>query len=142
MAKLQDDIYATKIRCGKEDKLVWNPSKNHVFHVKSNYKALRGGNYFPWQSIWQVCVPPRVAFFTWCVALGKTLAMDNLRKWGIVVMDYCFICKSHGESVTHLLLHCVVTWELCSLVFCLFGVHWAVPYSVIELLSCWKGHFG
>ena len=27
------------------------------------------------------------------------------------------------------------------MVFCLFGIHWAMPYKVIELLASWRGKF-
>lgn len=31
--------------------------------------------------------------------------------------------------------------ELQSLIFCVFGVAWVMPYSVMELLACWEGSF-
>jgi hypothetical protein len=47
-----------------------------------------------------------VAFFVWTAALGKLLTHDNLRRRGIVVVEWCVMCKKHQESVDHLLLHC------------------------------------
>ena len=41
----------------------------------------------------------------------------------------------------HLLLHCTVARELWTTVFSLFGVYWAMPKSVMELLASWKGNF-
>jgi hypothetical protein len=49
-----------------------------------------------------------VAFFVWTAALGKILTHDNLLRRGIVVVEWCVMCKKHGESVDHLLLHCDV----------------------------------
>ena len=71
-----------------------------------------------------------VCFFAWTVALGKVLTMDNLRKRGMVVMDWICMCKSNRESVDHLLLHCTIAWELWALLFCLFRVNW-VPKSAV-----------
>ena len=28
------------------------------------------------------------------------------------------------------------------MVFCLFGIHWVMPYKVSELLASWQGKFG
>ena len=42
----------------------------------------------------------------------------------------------------HFLLHCPIAYELWSMVFCLFGIHWVMPYKVSELLASWQGKFG
>ena len=92
--------------------------------------------------MWQSNVPPRVAFFSWSASLGKILITDNLHKRRIIVLDWCYMCKRCGELVDHLLLHCPVAFELWSLVFCLFGIHWVMPHKVIELFESWQGQFG
>jgi hypothetical protein len=61
---------------------------------------------FPWKSIWKTKAPLKVAFFAWSVALEKILTLDNLRKRHVIVINRCCMCKRHGESVDHLLLHC------------------------------------
>ena len=48
----------------------------------------------------------------------------------------------NGKRVPHLFHNCVVANKLWSMIFCLFGVTRAMPYSVNELLSCCKEHFG
>ena len=50
--------------------------------------------------------------------------------------------KRCGESVDHLLLHCPIAYELWSMVFCLFGIHWVMPYHISKLLGSWQGKFG
>ena len=52
------------------------------------------------------------------------------------------MCKKCGESVDHLLFHSPITYELWSMVFCLFGIHWVMLYKVSELLASWQGKFG
>ena len=44
--------------------------------------------------------------------------------------------------MAHLLLHCSIAFELRSLEFCLFGIHWVMPHKVIELFESWQGKFG
>ena len=99
-------------------------------------------NPFPWRSIWKQQVPSRVAFFVWTTALRTILTIDNLRKKKVLILEWCYMCKSNGESVDHLLLHCPIVYELWSMVFTLFGIHWAMPKTVVELLACWQGNFG
>ena len=84
--------------------------------------------------------PPRVGFSAWSASLGKILTTDNLCKRRVLVLDWCYMCKRFGESVDHLLLLCPIAWELWSLVFCLFGIHWVMPHIVLEFES-WQGKF-
>jgi hypothetical protein len=97
-----------------EDKIWWTPSRKGKFDVKSFYKVLayNDAHPFPWKSIWRTKAPVKVAFFAWTAALGKILTMDNLRKRHVIVIDWCCMCKRHGESVDHLLLHCEVASAL------------------------------
>jgi hypothetical protein len=105
-----EQLYTIWIRHGEVDRVVWNLSKKRNFEVKIFYKALvcHEAACFPWKGIWRVKASKRVAFFVWTTALGKILTHDNLRRRGIVVVEWCVMCKKHGESVDHLLLHCDV----------------------------------
>ena len=78
---------------------------------------------FPWRSIWEQKVPSKVMFFVWIAALGTILTIDNLRKKKVLILDWFCMCKSNGESVDHLLLHCPIVFELWSMVFTLFGIY-------------------
>ena len=91
--------------------------------------------------IWQLKVPPRVAFFSWSASFGKILTTDNLRKSRVLELDWCYMCKRCRESVDYLLLHCPIAWELWSLVFCLFGIQWVMPHTVLELFEAWQQKF-
>ena len=42
------------------------------------------------------------------------------------------------ETGEHLFLHCEYVRELWSLVFCMFGIQWTMPCTVLNLLACWK----
>jgi len=42
--------------------------------------------------------------------------------------------KKHGEFVDHILLHCDVARVVWSYFYSLFGVEWAMPSSVLDLL--------
>jgi hypothetical protein len=109
--------------------MCWKPSKNKGFQVKSYYKVLssNGDGLFPWKSIWKSKVPPRVAFSSWTIALGKFFTSDSLRCRSIILVNWCCMCKVDGESVDHLLLHCPYARELWDMVFALFGVQWVMP---------------
>lgn len=70
-------------------------------------------------------------FFAWTAAHGKT--MDNLWKRKFTIVDWCCMCKMDED--------CAIAMNLWSMVFSLFGLSWAMPFSVKEHLACWRGGF-
>ena len=113
-----ETIYGSSIRGFGEDKMCWIPSKDKGFMVNDYYRILVGPTIygFPWRNIWKQKIPSRVAFFVWTVALGKFLTIDNLRKRKVWILDWCYMCKSNGESIDHLFLHYPVAMDLWSMV--------------------------
>ena len=124
--------------------MLWLHSLQKGFTVRSFYHVLFriGGCSFPWKSIWQPKVPPRVSFFIWVAALGKILTAENLRKRHIILVSWCCLCKVDGETIDHLLLHCPFSCEVWDMIFALFGVQWVMPGKILDLLACWQGCFG
>jgi hypothetical protein len=59
-----------------------------------------------------------------------------------VVVEWCVMCKKHGESIDYLLLHCDVARAVWSYFYSLFGVEWVMPSSVLDLLSAWSTLLG
>jgi len=134
-----EQLYSIWIRHEEVDKVVWNLSKKRNFAMKTFYKTLFCHEVasFPWKVIWHVKAPKQVAFFVWTAALGKILTHDNLRRRGIVMVEWCVMCKKYGESVDHLLLHYDVARVVWSSFYSWFGMEWVMPSSVLDLLSGW-----
>ena len=132
------------------DHICWIPSKRKLFEVCSFFGVFSlssdryevGCSSFLWKGIWKVKVPLKVSFFVWTASLGKILTLDNLRKRGLIVVDWCCMCKRSGESINHLFLNCEVARALWSVLFALFDVKWVMNGRVSDLLACWKGQRG
>ena len=73
--------------------------------------------------------------------MGKALTIDNLRKCGLIIQNWCCLCQRDGESVDHLFLHCSMASDMWAMVFGMFGVQWVMPKSIMDLFSCWMGWF-
>ena len=90
------------------NRMRWKLKPNGKFDIWSYYNKLRDSPsiVFPLKGIWRVKAPRRVSFFVWCVAWNKILTGDNLRLRGLVLVNWCIMCRHCGETVDHLLLHC------------------------------------
>lgn len=104
------NLYSFYLSHGNIDEMKWINDKNSRFSVKSDYKALLNQSHYsyPWNIVWKTKVSTKVAFFSQLASLGKILTTDNLRKRGISITDWSYLCKQDEESVDHLFLHCKV----------------------------------
>ena len=135
------DLYTTEIHQFQKKRVIWTLSKAQGFKVNTYYKALRRvGRHFPWRNVWRIKNPPCVSFFYLDYSEGEILTTNNLRERGIIILDWCSICKSNGETIDHLYLHCGVAREreLWDLMCCLIGMNWVMPKRVLDLPSNWK----
>jgi hypothetical protein len=55
----------------------------------------------------------------------------------MVLINRCGMCKKDEESIGHLLLHCKCAQVLWNAFFNRFGLAWAMPCGVVNLLQCW-----
>ena len=120
------------------DRIRWKLTKNGDFDIRSFYNKLRSSLpiIFPWKGVWKVKALRHVSFFVWTAVWDRILTSDNLRgKWDFV--DWYIMCRSNGEMVDHLLLHCGKSYRLWSLVFRSFGFSWVLPRSVADTLFGW-----
>ena len=60
--------------------MIWTGEVKGDFSVSLFYNILsnKGGESFPWQSIWIPGIPTKVSIFVWSAALGRILTLDNL----------------------------------------------------------------
>jgi hypothetical protein len=137
-------IHSHTPRGEEADKLRWRLNGKGTFDSRSIYHALHAPEAvaFLWKIIWGVKSPRRVAFFMCIVAWDRILTYDNLRKKGFVLAGWCCMCKSDGECVDHVFIHCGAARLLWSLVFRSFGMVWVLPNRVSDLLFGWWNWFG
>ena len=79
-----------------------------VFLVKLMYKGLdySPAIEFPYRSVWNPTVPPKIGFFAWEASWGKLLTLDQLKRRGRAFANRCFLCEEDEETIGHLLIHC------------------------------------
>lgn len=92
--------YWVWIRHGREDKMLWALSKRGMFELKLFYCALYPNEQssFPWKSIWSKAPLRRSLLGMWLH--GRPSHWKTSRKWQIIVINWCFICKRDGKLIT------------------------------------------
>ena len=98
-------LYASCSSGNVLNEMCWSSFKNHIFDVKSSYKAFSGGlkEVLPWQVILKTKVPWKVSFFALTDAHGNILTTGNLQKGKIIIFNWYGIVD--GEYIAHLFLH-------------------------------------
>ncbi|KAK3193891.1 hypothetical protein Dsin_025201 [Dipteronia sinensis] len=54
-----------------------------------------------WNSLWNMCLPPKVRVFVWRAYHNALPSLESLWKRTIVDLPRCSRCKANGESSTH-----------------------------------------
>ena len=132
-----------RVQRDEEDEVLWMETKSGKFSVESLYKALESGFLDPFlmKIIWNSCVQPKVGFFVREAMLGKALTLDQIQKRGLSLVNRCYLCQMHEESINHILLHCLKTRALWEMFFTLFRVSCVLPSSVKSAFLGWIESF-
>ena len=110
------------------DSLCWSLNGSGKFDTRSFYHKIRNVTppNFPWKGIWKVKVPKRVEFFTWTVAHGQILILDNLMLCGHPLANLCYMCCCNEESMDHFLIFCPLAHSMWMHMIQLFGIDWVM----------------
>ncbi|RVW53588.1 hypothetical protein CK203_068938 [Vitis vinifera] len=135
------DVWRKRIQLAVDDRVIWRETKCGKFSVKSLYKSLVSGHpaSFPSSAIWKVSVQPRVSSFGWEATWGKALTLDQLQKRGWAVVNRCYLCQRHKESIDHIFLYCEKARTLWALFYSMFGLQWVL---LALLRRCFWGGMG
>ena len=133
-------LHNKKIRPLQEDRLLLKESLTNGFSVSLMYRKLRYSlpTDFPWQSIWNPIVPPKLGFFAWEASWGKVLTLDQLKRRGISLVNRCCLCEENEETIDHLLIHCSRAKILWDILLAITDFNWVFPRSVRQLLLAWQ----
>ena len=98
---------------GIPDKHFWRLSGNGIYSAKSAYEATFIGStlFDASDRIWKAWAPPKCSFFMWLVAHNRCWTADRLAKRNLPHPSLCVLCDQEEESIDHLLVNCVFTWQ-------------------------------
>ncbi|CAI0540589.1 unnamed protein product, partial [Linum tenue] len=125
-------------------RLVWPLESFEVFSVHSFTANLIENNFggdvaFPFKLVWIPVVPSKICCFMWMVYHENISTLDNLKRRGMILPNWCILCKCHEESISHIFFLCpfaVTIWESFRKGFDLHGPY---PPSTRDFLIAWRG---
>ena len=111
--------YKQNFSHSSEDKLLLKDVQEEGFSIKLMYKGLDPSPAieFPYRSVWNPDVPPKIGFFAWEATWGKVLTLDQHKCCGRAFANICFMCEEDEETIDHLLIHCKRAKTLWNLFF-------------------------
>jgi hypothetical protein len=100
-------------------RFIWKWSSSREFSSSSAYQALFLGRTSLAGSdrIWKVQAPRRCHIFGWLVLHGRCWTSNRLCRHGMCDSNICAPCAQEVETLDHLILGCVHSWER-SLEYC------------------------
>lgn len=95
----------------------------------------------PGKCVWNNLIPLKISFFLWELWRDRAPTINNLLARGLIIPNWCSMCKSDAESLGHLFIHCSWVSHIWRFFLDHFGVGWTQPASVRSLLSCWHAQY-
>lgn len=72
-------------------------------------------------------------FFAWETSKECILTIDNLRKWGKILVNASYFCKRTEESCNLVFLWCLVVHQLWVMLYGLISISWVMADLVIDM---------
>ena len=137
-------ISKSVLRQASNDQVCWRFENNGIFMIKSFCLELenrRGWSQFSHHNIWGHGAPPKVEMFGWQVLQGRVAVKTNLHSIGCLPQGElaCNFCKGEIESVDHLFLGCIKSWQIWCLCLRIWDIKASLPKSLSELWIQWDG---
>lgn len=76
-------------------------------------------------------------FFAWEACQECILTINKLMRRGHIIANRCYLCVNAAESCNHVLIWCLMTNSLWSMVYSLFGINWMTGGMVKDELWAW-----
>ncbi|KAK4425083.1 hypothetical protein Salat_1702100 [Sesamum alatum] len=131
-------------------RLVWKPSRNGKFSVRSVYKLVMelkeqrvaslsrswhvedGDSSALWRKLWSTQVPPRLKVMAWRFCFDVVPSFANLLRNPEVIMG-CVRCGAASESLLHILAEC----DYSRVVWALSNIPWHTLANWSEGVAMW-----
>ncbi|XP_028085058.1 uncharacterized protein LOC114321437 [Camellia sinensis] len=136
-------FYQRKEQDSIEDSCSWLANSSGVFSVASVWQMIKAAkrsmlNISKVQ--WKNSAPPKVQFFSWLACRGRINFAEFMHRIGVLndnVSSLCVFCKAEVETPDHVLLLCLLIWNVWSVLVNWWEVKWVTPGSM--LLNWWFG---
>jgi hypothetical protein len=101
-------------RTDMPNKITWKFNANGRFSTSSAYRVQFIGSYadHDWSKLWQAKVENKCKFHLWILLQNRLWTADRINRHGGQMDVICQLCKTHPESVIHMVAHCSFTKQL------------------------------
>eukprot|EP00262_Sarcandra_glabra_P003491 TRINITY_DN1422_c0_g1_i2.p1 TRINITY_DN1422_c0_g1~~TRINITY_DN1422_c0_g1_i2.p1 ORF type:complete len:100 (+),score=5.06 TRINITY_DN1422_c0_g1_i2:336-635(+) len=73
--------------------------------------------------------------------MNKLPTVDMLRRRGMQINNFCYLCNVEDKSSAHLFIHCTKAQAIWSSFLSVFNINSCQPNNVSELLISWEADF-
>lgn len=96
------------------------------------------GDEYCWKKVWNPQLIPKINFFWWASIHGKILTIDNLFKRGFQFPNWCTLCNSEEETISHLFIHYQYSTQVWQNVLQKLNIHWVFYSNIHQFVLNWR----
>lgn len=137
--QIWDSVFGIGLQEGIPDQHVWKLTDSGSYTSKSAYRAFFVGTvrFAPWKRIWNSWAPLKCKFFVWLAIYNRCWTADRLAKRGLPHRDACPLYDQADEMIQHILVSCVFSRQVWSLVLQRLGFSSTLPNQDTRKFSSW-----
>lgn len=123
----------------RSDVIIWKPSLQGDFAVKSAYQLVRKRQptHEVFRHVWHSSIPLKLSIFCWRLLNNLIPFPDILMDFGFQLPSKCPCCFS-SDSVEHFFLHCTLARDVWLFVIHFFDLDFSLEVGLFDLFhQCW-----
>ena len=142
MCSLMSVLDNIQLQGVENDYRIWLRDSSGIFSCQSFFKYIIDSMHYVvddrWRFIWKEGIPSKVKFFVWVAfkrKLNTCYLLQKRRPSLYLSPQWCVLCKSNGDDIDYLFLHCPFSYFVWIKVLRAFQVQVVMPKSWKELLK-------
>lgn len=126
-----------------KDRAWWKLNNDGLYSAKSFSKGcwMQNQSIHMMKGVWKGAAPPRAELLVWFILQERLNTRSILSRFNLIrdTDINCPFCNNEEETISHLFLHCMLSWNIWMEVLKWWNVQLPITQTPKQWFECWMG---